>query len=145
VSDAEPPVHQLHATAVARDGLCVLLRGPSGAGKSDLALRLIAAGWALVADDRTDVRVADGVLWASCPASIKGRIEARGVGILPAPTAETARVALLCDLGPGPHPRLPEPPSETILGVAVARAGLDPFEESAAAKIDLAVDAAAAV
>ena len=31
--------------------VALLLRGPSGAGKSDLALRLIEAGGALVADD----------------------------------------------------------------------------------------------
>lgn len=129
----------MHATAVARDGRCVLLRGPSGSGKSDLALRLIDRGFVLVADDRTDLRVHDGTLWASCPEPIQGRIEARGVDILPAPSVDSARVVLICDLGPGPHPRLPEPPNVAVLGVTIPRAALDPFEESAVAKLALAV------
>ena len=34
----------IHATAVAVDGLGILLTGPSGSGKSDLALRIIDRG-----------------------------------------------------------------------------------------------------
>jgi len=40
-----------HATCVAFEGKGVLLRGPSGCGKSDLALRAIAEGARLIADD----------------------------------------------------------------------------------------------
>jgi HPr kinase/phosphorylase len=54
-------VSLLHASTVAfgRDG-GILILGPSGAGKSTLALRLIAAGAQLVADDRTIVMAARG-------------------------------------------------------------------------------------
>ena len=48
----------------------VLLLGKSGAGKSDLALRLIALGAVLVADDRTDLIVWRGRLYARAPARL---------------------------------------------------------------------------
>ena len=43
----------VHATTIDIAGLGVLVMGASGSGKSDLALRLIAAGALLVADDQT--------------------------------------------------------------------------------------------
>ena len=54
--------------------LAVLLRGSSGAGKSDLALRLIDQGACLVADDQTELRLADGELLASAPQTIRGKM-----------------------------------------------------------------------
>jgi serine kinase of HPr protein (carbohydrate metabolism regulator) len=76
-------VSLIHASTVAfgRDGGIVIL-GPSGAGKSTLALRLIATGAQLVADDRTIVLAHAGRLYARAPRRIAGRIEARGLGIL---------------------------------------------------------------
>jgi hypothetical protein len=41
----------LHAAAVVRDGVSLLLAGPSGAGKSSVACAALAAGFRLVADD----------------------------------------------------------------------------------------------
>ncbi len=50
---------QIHATCCALDAgkgpAGVLLLGPPGSGKSDLALRLIDAGFSLVADDRVEI------------------------------------------------------------------------------------------
>ena len=63
----------VHASCVALDRRAVLLRGASGCGKSALALQLMALGATLVADDRVILRLRDGALAASCPASIRGR------------------------------------------------------------------------
>ena len=98
----------LHASAVSFRGRGLLILGPSGAGKSALALELMAFGCDLVSDDRTIVTVRDGRLWASAPDTIRGRIEARGLGILRArAVAETALVAA-ADLAQVETARLPE-------------------------------------
>lgn len=73
--------HLLHATAVCIDGKGVLLTGPPGAGKSDLALRLIDGGAVLIGDDA--VVLEEGQLRA--PSRMRGKIEARGVGIVSVP------------------------------------------------------------
>jgi HPr kinase/phosphorylase len=111
-----PESQILHATCVAVDGRGLLIIGPSGSGKSALGLKLISLGARLVADDRTEVTVTDGRLTAQGPAQIKGLIEARGVGILHAPTAEAAEVALVADLGQVEDQRLPPARRITILG-----------------------------
>jgi hypothetical protein len=41
----------LHAAVLSRDGQTLAISGPSGAGKSTAALRLLARGWALLAED----------------------------------------------------------------------------------------------
>src|SRR3546814_15303755 len=76
---------RVHATCIAIDGRGILLRGPSGSGKSDLALRLIDGGALLVADDQVILTEADGELTASAPATIAGRMEVRGIGIVDMP------------------------------------------------------------
>lgn len=94
-------------------GRGLLLTGPSGAGKSQLALRLIQRGGFLVADDQTLLRVEHGCLIASCPASIRGRLEVRGIGVVPTPTQSSAPVALVLELDPErakqADNRMPEP------------------------------------
>ncbi len=137
---AEPLL--IHATAVAIGSRAVLLRGKSGSGKSDLALRLIDAGARLVADDQSELsRDGDAILVRS-PAAIAGLIEVRGVGILPVASLPVARLALIVDLVAAQHiERLPEPGSETILGVALPLIALAPFEASAPAKLRLALTA----
>jgi len=87
--------------------MAVLLLGRSGAGKSDLALRLMALGAELVADDRSDLFVARGHLWAKAPAAITGLLEVRGVGIVSLPFAAKAAIGLVARLGKAPK-RLPE-------------------------------------
>ncbi len=131
---------RLHATCVAIGGAGIVLRGPSGAGKSDLALRLIEAGARLVADDQVLLAAEAGRLVARAPAPIAGKLEVRGVGIVPVATESRAAVALVADLVAGDAvERLPEPEQETILGIAVARVTLAPFETSAPAKLRLAL------
>jgi RNase adaptor protein for sRNA GlmZ degradation len=119
----------IHATAVALNGQAVLLLGPAGSGKSDLALRLVAAGWQLVADDRVVLRRDGDALIASAPARLAGLIEVRGVGIVPE-TTHPAPVALALDLG-RPVERLPAADWAEYLGVAVPVLAFDPFGASA--------------
>lgn len=107
----------VHATCVAVDGQGLLITGPSGAGKSALAIRLLALGAGLVSDDRTAVWVQHGHLHARCPAAeIHGLIEARGIGLLRAPTVDSAPIALVADLSQPETERLPLRRKVTILG-----------------------------
>ena len=105
----------IHASCIAIGARGVLLLGPSGAGKSDLALRLIDDGARLVADDRTILFVKNGVLHARAPASIKGLLEIRGVGIVALPVCDSVKIVLAVQLGREgarlPHPALYHAPS----------------------------------
>ncbi|MEA3388387.1 HPr kinase/phosphorylase [Sphingobium sp. CCH11-B1] len=131
----------LHATSVAIDGRAVLLMGPSGSGKSDLALRLIDRGAMLVSDDYTLVKRVDGTLIATAPATIAGKMEVRGIGIVDLPTAGEAPVALLIDLLETID-RMPfDMRRRTLAGIDVPIARVAPFEISAAIKVELALKA----
>jgi len=139
-----PSYIQIHASCVELGGTGVLLLGESGSGKSDLALRLIDAGGRLVADDRTDLHRRDGRLIASPPAPIAGRIEIRGLGIVPLTHVAEAPVGLAIDLvQPNRVERLPTMQSRTWLDIKVPLLALAPFEASAAAKVRIAVREAA--
>lgn len=111
-----PAETMLHAACVAMDGQAVLITGASGSGKSALALQLMAFGAELVADDRTIVRAHSGRLVASAPDTIRGLIEARGVGILRAQSRDAAQVALVIDLDRTELDRLPHPRETVLLG-----------------------------
>jgi hypothetical protein len=54
----------LHASAVVVDGVAIALCGPAYAGKSTTAGGFAAAGFSVLADDMTAVRVRDGTLMA---------------------------------------------------------------------------------
>lgn len=97
----------LHASCVAYGGKAVLITGASGSGKSALALELMAYGALLVSDDRTLLRRDGHRLVASPPATIRGQIEARGIGILNADVADNATVTLVVDLDHIEETRLP--------------------------------------
>jgi len=130
----------VHGTAVAIDGVGVLLRGPSGSGKSDLALRLIDGGAVLVADDRTALTMRDGRVIAGAPETIRGRIEVRGIGVARVAAASAAPLALVVDLvAPETVVRLPALATVRLLEVAVPLLRLAAFETSTPAKIRLAV------
>lgn len=134
----------IHATAVARATPAgwrgVLLTGPSGAGKSDLALRLVAAGWRLAADDYAHVWASGGALYATAPERIAGRIEARGLGILDTPSLALTRIVLVAACMRTAVERQPEPAFETHHGVRLPRLELDIRPASAATLVDLAID-----
>ena len=129
----------IHATAVASEGRAVLLLGPSGSGKSDLALRLIDRGWRLVSDDQTVLHRTADTLRASAPATIAGKLEVRGLGIVDLPHDRDVVVALAVELT---HEiiRMPDDSRErSFLGVAVPLIGVDATTASAAAKVVLAL------
>lgn len=106
-----------HATAICYRGKGLLITGPSGSGKSGLALQLMALGAVLIADDRVALRRAGPQVMMSCPATIAGLIEARGIGILNAPREETAPLSAVVDLEQVEHDRLPPSRSVSYLGV----------------------------
>ncbi len=78
----DAPHRLVSGTALAWDGLGILLLGPTGCGKSDLAIRMIEAGARLVSDDVVELRrEGDRVLLTfpdAAPPELRGRIEARG-------------------------------------------------------------------
>ncbi|MFQ5955604.1 MAG: HPr kinase/phosphorylase [Kiloniellales bacterium] len=132
----------VHGTCVALDGVGVLLRGPSGSGKSDLALRLIDRGAALIADDQTRLEVGGGRLIASAPEPIGGRLEVRGLGLVPVASVATAPLGLVVDLVERQAvERLPDPAEVSFLDHSVPLLRLWPFAGSAAAQVRLAVGA----
>ncbi len=126
----------VRGTCVEVAGVGVLLRGESGAGKSDLALRLIDDGAGLVSDDYVHLRRDEGIVRASAPPSIAGLLEVRGIGLVHTPLVRETAVRAVVDLV-APHlvPRLPEASLTELMGVALPRASLNPFEASAPAKI----------
>jgi serine kinase of HPr protein (carbohydrate metabolism regulator) len=129
----------LHSSCVAKNGRAILISGHSGAGKSDLALRLIDRGAALVSDDYTILRRISGRLLASAPANIAGRIEVRGLGILPLPHVTDMPVCLFVDLNLDVI-RMPEPRAPiSIAGVQVPVIAVNALEASAPIKVEVAL------
>jgi serine kinase of HPr protein (carbohydrate metabolism regulator) len=130
----------LHATTVASDGRAVLLGGPSGSGKSDLALRLLDRGFVLVSDDQTILRKEGDRLLASAPATIAGKLEVRGIGIVEVDTVADVPLALIVELAADME-RLPDDSrTRRILGIDVPLVTLDALTASAPSKAALALD-----
>jgi serine kinase of HPr protein (carbohydrate metabolism regulator) len=126
----------IRGTTVAIGGRGVLLRGASGSGKSDLALRLIDRGAILVSDDYTQVHAQGGRLFVVAPATIAGKIEIRGIGIVEVPTASDIPLCLVAELDQAPE-RLPERPlSAEVAGVALPGIALAALEPSAPLKLE---------
>jgi serine kinase of HPr protein (carbohydrate metabolism regulator) len=134
----------LHATTIACRCLGqwrgVLLRGPSGSGKSDLALRAMAAGWRLVADDRTLVWRSGEGLYGRAPQSLQGLVEARSLGVLRTQVMQMAQLTLVVDCAPHPAAleRVPEEGTVNVLGANLPCVRLFALEASALAKLTLA-------
>ena len=104
----KPPNTRLHASCVASNGRALLILGESGAGKTGLALELMLRGASLVSDDQVELQEQAGRLMASAPATIRGKIELRGFGIVDVsafePQAEIAFAIRLQDAFPERFP-----------------------------------------
>ncbi|THD36639.1 MAG: aldolase [Sphingomonas sp.] len=136
---ALPSSETLHVSSVAIGGRAVLIEGASGMGKSDLALRLIDRGATLISDDYTLLTRVEGALVASAPATIAGRIEIRGLGIVPLPHTDSAPVALAVRLSDAPE-RLPMGEDvRRIAGVGIRSVAIDARSASAPIKVELAL------
>ena len=134
--------HQIWATTVAVNGTGVILRGPSGAGKTDLAIRLIDRGAILVSDDQTIVRADGDFLLTAPPATIAGKIEVRSIGIMRMNFVTDIPAAVIFDLETeGERERLPDFRYDHIEGVKLPLFCINAFEESAAVKVFLTLDA----
>jgi serine kinase of HPr protein (carbohydrate metabolism regulator) len=116
-----------------------LITGPSGSGKSDLALRLIDQGFSLVADDRTLLWTSGVGLFGRAPESLTGLIEARGIGVLFAPSHGFAPVTVAVECVEGPLERLPALETTAFLGRDVPLLRLVAREASAPAKLSRAL------
>lgn len=127
-----------HASCVAIEGRAVLISGASGAGKSDLALRLIDRGATLVSDDQVALSAKGPTLQATAPATIAGKIEVRGLGIVDMTYCSPMPVALLIELTRDVE-RMPGRRSRSLCGIDVPVAALNPFEASAPIKVEYAL------
>jgi serine kinase of HPr protein (carbohydrate metabolism regulator) len=127
----------IHATCVAIAGHAVLLVGPSGSGKSDLALRLIDRGAQLVSDDQTHIRPTKGQLLARAPATIVGKIEVRGLGIIDMPCVADITVMGVVELTDKIERYPLSPLTIMIAGVELPLMKVAPFESSAPIKVEL--------
>ncbi len=115
----DPPDTILHASCVALAGRGLLIAGASGRGKSSLALRMMALGATLVADDRVALHRSGDAVLASAPPAISGLIEARGLGLLHADPAGLVPVFALLDLDRDEVERLPPARHRDLLGLPV--------------------------
>lgn len=113
----------------------VLIEGPSGSGKSDLSLRLMDAGFRLVADDRVLIWGCQGQVYGRSPAPLAGLMEVRGHDVLSFDALRFCAIDLI--VRPGVSERIPEPASVSLLDHEVALCEAAYLESSAPAKIRL--------
>ena len=143
------PTH--HATALLWGARAVLLRGAAGSGKSRLALELLAEGArrgvrvALIGDDRVVLEAASGRLIARVAATLAGRIEVRGLGILGLAHEPAGVVGLVVDFVREQPDRLPDVDAGdlrvTIAGVRLPRLALWIDDSAPLARLLVALDA----
>ncbi|WP_340313309.1 HPr kinase/phosphorylase [Rhizorhabdus argentea] len=135
-----PHANPLHATSVLIRGRVLLLSGQSGSGKSDLALRLIDRGALLISDDYTGLEARAGILYASAPPRIAGRIEVRGIGLVDIGCGGEGPVALMLDLDTVPARMTDETlPTERLCGIPVPVLAFAALEASAPIKAEQAL------
>jgi serine kinase of HPr protein (carbohydrate metabolism regulator) len=98
---------------------------------------LIPSPTLLVADDQVQLTRIGKTLKVEAPATIRGKLEVRGLGILAVPSLEIADLALVADLtAPEKIARFPDPkPQAELLGLRVPLIFLAPFEASAPIKL----------
>jgi HPr kinase/phosphorylase len=141
----------LHGTCVSVGGEGVLILGKPGSGKSALALRLIdEPGYGisgvllrseLVADDQVIVTRDQDRLMASAPASLRGKLEIRGLGIVTLATQPSVPLTLVVKLQEhSAIERLPDPATFDILGMALPLVEIDAKMAAAPARLRAALN-----
>lgn len=124
------PDQPAHGTAIAIDGVGILIRGTPGSGKTTLALELIrrARGanhpGALIADDRVFIDAEGPGPVLRCPPQILGKLEVRGYGIVTVDDAlaDQTPLGLIVDLVPASEAvRFAEDETEMISATKVPR------------------------
>lgn len=114
----------------------VLIEGASGAGKSDLALRLLAQGWALVTDDRCELWISGGRVYGRAAEALKGLIEIRGLGVEPVTVRDFAPIALVARcVDPAAVERLPDGETVNLLDHSLPLVKVAAFQASAPMKL----------
>lgn len=130
---------QMHATAVAINGLGVMILGPSGSGKSDLALRLIDRGAILIADDQILINSGSGVPLLQQSSHHIDAIEVRGIGIITMICINHIPLKLAIKLT-NAYDRSPHPFALCDYGDhSVPTVKISPWENSAPLKVELAL------
>jgi hypothetical protein len=127
--------------AIRRNGFWagVLLEGPSGSGKSDLALRMLAAGFRLVADDRVLVWACEGRLFGRAPAALSDLIEIRGLDVVRETALPMAEIRLVARCGATEGERIPALNHAEIAGISVGAIDVLASAASAPAKLSRAL------
>lgn len=93
----------------------------------------------LVADDRCNIWHDGDRLWASAPDALAGKLEVRGLGILPQAFSRAAPLSLAVMLQSG-YDRFPMDRMHSLVaGHPLPSISLDPFETSAPIKVLLAL------
>jgi serine kinase of HPr protein (carbohydrate metabolism regulator) len=95
----------------------------------------------LVADDYVTVTRKGEKLFAEAPATIRGKLEVRGLGIVTVPCRESAELVLIAELvAPEQIERYPDPaPVAELGGVKLPLLHIAPFEASAPVKLLVAL------
>ncbi len=104
----------VQATAVAIEGRALMIEGQPGSGKSSLALALLDRGAKLIGDDGIKLTMQGGLLIASPPPNIAGKLEIRNVGIVQLPCV-SAPLALILSLTPNAARYPDQLPTRTLL------------------------------
>ncbi|MEE9453718.1 MAG: HPr kinase/phosphatase C-terminal domain-containing protein [Paracoccaceae bacterium] len=108
-----------HGSCVAFGNHGVLIIGATGAGKSGLAMQLISLGGVLVADDQVILQQRGGRIIAKCPKTLRGMIEARGLGLLAVQSQPQTDIVCVIDMDKPEPARLPPDRMHTLLGIEV--------------------------
>jgi len=127
----------------------MLLLGDAGAGKSDLALQLVTTAFLdngslvtirLISDDQVSLSRSLDDLIATPPPRIAGKIEVRGIGILPIAFEQGIKIVLAIAIRPAHEiERLPQiQATHTILDVELPLIAVDGSKPGAPSKIVMA-------
>ena len=127
----------IHASCVSWQNKGILLIGDSGSGKSTGALALLEKGASLIADDYVEISIQNNAVLATCPKTIKGKIEVRGLGIIDIKSLSqtTIDVVIDCKADFASVPRMPDIKTQKFFDKEIPLYALCPFENIFAQKV----------